>query len=115
MQTVQQSVHLICKLFNSYFQRLTKGKHIWSLAEVVHAIVLLAHFHSLSAFVFSCGLIQELNTVSSQNQLDGKINQMQTNAASINNIHHNYHLEHGLNNNNNDTFRDINSKYRIPS
>lgn len=33
----------------------------WSLAEVVHAIVLLAHFHSLSSFVFSCGLTQELD------------------------------------------------------
>jgi len=31
------------------------------MAEVVHAIVLLAHFHSLSSFVFSCGLTQELD------------------------------------------------------
>lgn len=34
---------------------------------MVHAIVLLSHFHSLSSFVFSCGLTQELETTSSQN------------------------------------------------
>lgn len=47
-------------------QRLTKGPNNWSLSEVVHAIVLLSHFHSLSSFVFSCGLTQELDPISSQ-------------------------------------------------
>jgi hypothetical protein len=42
-------------------QKLTKGKDSWSLAEVVHAIVLLAHFHSLSSFVFGCGVNEELD------------------------------------------------------
>lgn len=46
-------------------QRLTKGKHNWTLAEVVHGIVILSHFHSLSSFVFSCGLTQELDPTSS--------------------------------------------------
>lgn len=32
------------------------------MAEVVHAIVLLAHFHSLSSFVFSCGLTQNTDS-----------------------------------------------------
>lgn len=45
-------------------QRLTKGPNNWSLSEVVHAIVLLSHFHSLSSFVFSCGLTQELDPTS---------------------------------------------------
>lgn len=44
-------------------QKLTKGADSWSLAEVVHAIVLLAHFHSLSSFVFSCGINEELDNV----------------------------------------------------
>jgi sestrin 1/3 len=60
-----------------HFQRLTKSKNSWSLAEVVHAITLLAHFHSLSSFVFSCGLTQELdnNTISpSHNNNTNKIN-----------------------------------------
>lgn len=46
---------------------MTTGTNNWSLSEVVHAIVLLSHFHSLSSFVFSCGLTQELETTSSQN------------------------------------------------
>ncbi|KAG5898391.1 hypothetical protein JTB14_030369 [Gonioctena quinquepunctata] len=48
-------------LGRSHIEKLTKGKNSWSLAEVVHAIVILAHFHSLSSFVFSCGLNQELD------------------------------------------------------
>lgn len=48
-------------LTKEHIERLTKGTNSWSLAEVVHAIVILAHFHSLSSFVFSCGLNQELN------------------------------------------------------
>jgi len=42
---------------------LTKGDDNWSLAEVVQAIVLLAHFHSLSSFVFSCGINEELDNI----------------------------------------------------
>jgi sestrin len=48
-------------LTKEHIERLTKGSNSWSLAEVVHAIVILAHFHSLSSFVFSCGLNQEIN------------------------------------------------------
>lgn len=44
---------------------LAKGnKYCWTLAEVVHAIVILSHIHSLSSFVFSCGLTQELENAS---------------------------------------------------
>lgn len=41
------------------------------MSEVVHAIVLLAHFHSLSSFVFSCGLTQQLDA--SQNANNNKV------------------------------------------
>lgn len=58
-------MQIICFCF-SIKQRLTKGPNNWSLSEVVHAIVLLSHFHSLSSFVFSCGLTQELDPASSQ-------------------------------------------------
>ncbi|XP_055619869.1 sestrin homolog isoform X2 [Toxorhynchites rutilus septentrionalis] len=51
-------------LNKEHIERLTKSQSSWSLAEVVHAIVLLAHFHSLSSFVFSCGLTQELEASS---------------------------------------------------
>lgn len=43
------------------FQKLTKGKDSWSLAEVIHAIVILTHFHSLCSFVFACGVNQEVD------------------------------------------------------
>lgn len=46
---------------SSLFQKLTKGKDSWSLAEVIHAIVILTHFHSLCSFVFSCGVNQEVD------------------------------------------------------
>ncbi|XP_043266249.1 sestrin-1 [Colletes gigas] len=50
-------------LNKTHIEKLTKGADSWSLAEVVHAIVLLAHFHSLSSFVFSCGVNEELDNV----------------------------------------------------
>ncbi|XP_074863602.1 sestrin-3-like isoform X2 [Carettochelys insculpta] len=31
----------------------------WSLAELVHAVVLVAHYHALASFVFGCGCEQE--------------------------------------------------------
>ncbi|XP_046601471.1 sestrin-3 [Neodiprion lecontei] len=51
-------------LNKTHIEKLTKGADNWSLAEVVHAIVLLAHFHSLSSFVFSCGINEELDSSS---------------------------------------------------
>lgn len=68
-----QADQLRASVANFYFasfsirfeQRLTKGPHNWSLSEVVHAIVLLSHFHALSSFVFSCGLTQQLAPTSS--------------------------------------------------
>lgn len=47
-------------MIHIWLQKLTKGSDSWSLAEVVHAIVLLAHFHSLSSFVFGCGVNDEV-------------------------------------------------------
>ncbi|XP_073985868.1 sestrin isoform X3 [Rhodnius prolixus] len=46
-------------LSKHHIQKLTKGCDRWSLAEVVHALVLLAHFHSLSSFVFGCGVSEQ--------------------------------------------------------
>uniref|UniRef100_A0A667ZEC3 Sestrin 4 n=1 Tax=Myripristis murdjan TaxID=586833 RepID=A0A667ZEC3_9TELE len=40
----------------SHIQTLLKtGEQCWSLAELVQAVVLLAHCHSLCSFVFGCG------------------------------------------------------------
>lgn len=40
----------------SYIQRLNKSPDCLSLSEIVHAIVLLVHVHSLCSFVYSCYL-----------------------------------------------------------
>uniref|UniRef100_A0A3B5KZU9 Sestrin 1 n=1 Tax=Xiphophorus couchianus TaxID=32473 RepID=A0A3B5KZU9_9TELE len=43
-------------------QRLLKAEeHSWSLAELIHALVLLTHYHSLSSFTFGCGIMPEIN------------------------------------------------------
>lgn len=59
-------------LNKNHIEKLTKGTSSWSISEVVHAIVLLAHYHSLSSFVFSCGLTQELDDASSQKYSNNK-------------------------------------------
>lgn len=58
---------------------MTKGTDSWSLSELVHAIVLLAHFHSLSSFVFSCGINEELDLVAN---CQGKEN-IQANSNNV--------------------------------
>ncbi|XP_028316366.1 sestrin-2 isoform X2 [Gouania willdenowi] len=35
----------------------------WSLAELIHAVVLMAHAHSVSSFVYGCGLNPELDHI----------------------------------------------------
>lgn len=53
--------HRPWQLTTSHIEKLTKGKDSWSLAEVIHAIVILTHFHSLCSFVFACGVNQEVD------------------------------------------------------
>ncbi|NWR52819.1 SESN2 protein, partial [Regulus satrapa] len=38
---------------------LKPGEDSWSLAELVQALVLLTHYHSLASFVFGCGIRSE--------------------------------------------------------
>lgn len=48
--------------FLYYFQRLLKTEeHSWSLAELIHAVVLLTHYHSLASFTFGCGITPEIH------------------------------------------------------
>ncbi|XP_075453697.1 sestrin-1 isoform X2 [Ascaphus truei] len=42
-------------------QLLKTGEHSWSLAELIHAVVLLAHYHSLASFTFGCGISPEIH------------------------------------------------------
>ncbi|KAL3883232.1 hypothetical protein ACJMK2_029519 [Sinanodonta woodiana] len=43
----------------SHIEKLTKGN--WSMSEVVQALILMAHFHSLSSFVYGCGITTEID------------------------------------------------------
>lgn len=43
-------------IFSLILQRLNKSPDCLSLSEIVHAIVLLVHVHSLCSFVYSCYL-----------------------------------------------------------
>ncbi|XP_077197600.1 sestrin-3 [Paroedura picta] len=52
-------------LTKEHIQKLVKtGENNWSLPELVHAVVLLAHYHALASFVFGSGINPErdLNT-----------------------------------------------------
>ncbi|XP_078423563.1 sestrin-1-like isoform X2 [Cetorhinus maximus] len=40
---------------------LKTGENSWSLAELIHAVVLLTHYHSLSSFVWGCSIRPELD------------------------------------------------------
>lgn len=68
LNIVHSSFIFVLFLFSliALIQKLTRGPNNWSLSEIVHAIVLLTHIHSLSSFVFSCGLTQDLDPLSSQ-------------------------------------------------
>nr|XP_028571025.1 sestrin-1-like isoform X1 [Podarcis muralis] len=43
-----------------HFEKLLQiREESWSLAELVHAVVLLAHYHALASFAFGCGCEQD--------------------------------------------------------
>jgi len=39
-----------------HIEKLTTGSDSWSLGELVQALVIMSHFHSLASFVFGCGI-----------------------------------------------------------
>ncbi|XP_051881043.1 sestrin-1 isoform X3 [Pristis pectinata] len=44
-----------------HIEKLLKAEeHGWSLAELIHVVVLLTHYHSLASFTFGCGINPEL-------------------------------------------------------
>lgn len=48
---------------------VTSGAENWSLNELVHAMLIMAHFHSLACFVFGCGIVPEIDFI--RDKLDG--------------------------------------------
>ncbi|KAL3284000.1 hypothetical protein HHI36_018170 [Cryptolaemus montrouzieri] len=70
-------------LNKSHIEKLTKsGKDSWSLGEVVHAIVILAHFHSLCSFVFSCGVNQEVDQEGAYRYYSEKMKEMEAECSA---------------------------------
>lgn len=39
-----------------HIEKLTTGSDSWSLGELVQALVIMSHFHSLASFIFGCGI-----------------------------------------------------------
>uniref|UniRef100_A0A1B0FRK2 Sestrin n=1 Tax=Glossina morsitans morsitans TaxID=37546 RepID=A0A1B0FRK2_GLOMM len=70
-------------LRKEHIESLTRNKNSWSLSEVVHAMVLLSHFHSLSSFVFSCGLTQKLDGLSSPKFKTAQISTATVNVGGV--------------------------------
>ncbi|KAK9881553.1 hypothetical protein WA026_016430 [Henosepilachna vigintioctopunctata] len=70
-------------LTKHHIEKLTKsGKDSWSLAEVVQAIVILAHFHSLCSFVFSCGVNQEVDQEGAYRYYSEKMKEMEAECSA---------------------------------
>ncbi|CAL8315834.1 unnamed protein product [Lota lota] len=49
-------------LTKDHIEHLLKAEeHSWSLAELIHAVVLLTHYHSLASFTFGCGITPDIH------------------------------------------------------
>ena len=52
--------HQPWRITAGHIERLTRGRdENWSISEVVHAIVILTHFHAMCSLVFSSGVNEE--------------------------------------------------------
>lgn len=45
----------------SHIEKLLKGQDNWSLSELIQAIVILTHIHSMCSFVYGCGITPEID------------------------------------------------------
>ncbi|XP_018585818.1 sestrin-1 isoform X1 [Scleropages formosus] len=49
-------------LTKAHIEQLLKAEeNSWSLAELIHAVVLLTHYHALASFTFGCGINPEIH------------------------------------------------------
>ena len=46
----------------TFTQDLVTGVDSWSISELVHAIVIMAHYHALAGFALGCGVNPEIDT-----------------------------------------------------
>lgn len=57
----RKCLHNYSHLFFLSLQKLTKGSNNWSVSEVTQALIILSHFHTLSGFIFGCGISSEID------------------------------------------------------
>jgi len=74
----------------SVSQSLRHGTDSWSLSELAHAIILLAHFHSLSTFVLGCGITLDAECCSSSESSSGHV------SADESKHHHSLTVSHSV-------------------
>uniref|UniRef100_T1J3W8 Sestrin n=1 Tax=Strigamia maritima TaxID=126957 RepID=T1J3W8_STRMM len=66
-----------------HIEKLTKGVDNWTLSEVAHAVVILAHFHTMSSLVYGCGIRNEIDQENGHTFANnGQEQQRKTGAAS---------------------------------
>ncbi|KAG1963978.1 sestrin-1 [Pimephales promelas] len=50
-------------LTKEHIEHLLKAEeHSWSLAELIHIVVLLTHYHALASFTFGCGITPDIQS-----------------------------------------------------
>ncbi|KAL0480423.1 hypothetical protein AKO1_011085 [Acrasis kona] len=55
----QVLAHQPWTLTEQHVEVLCKGADAWSIAELVHAVVIMCHFHSMSGFVYGNGILPD--------------------------------------------------------
>ena len=80
-------------LLHLYFQKLTRGDDNWSLSEIMHALVLLTHFHALSSFVYGCGINAEIDHPVGHTFKRANSTGCVSGPSSLED-HHHHHLDH---------------------
>ncbi|XP_046877193.1 sestrin-1 isoform X2 [Hypomesus transpacificus] len=83
-------------LTKAHIEHLLKAEeHSWSLAELIHAVVLLTHYHSLASFTFGCGISPEIHCSGGHTFRPPSLSQYcMCDIANGNGHHANHHDDH---------------------
>ncbi|KAL8603374.1 hypothetical protein ACOMHN_004225 [Nucella lapillus] len=52
-------------LKKEHLEKLLRGANNWSLSELMQALIIMIHFHTLSSFIYGCGINPDLDHVGS--------------------------------------------------
>ncbi|KAL8578136.1 hypothetical protein ACOMHN_055455 [Nucella lapillus] len=48
-------------LKKEHIEKLTRGTDTWSLSEMMQALIIISHFHTLCSFIYGCGITPEID------------------------------------------------------